>query len=240
MPCNYCREHCPCSAPTCAPGPWDTGPGPFWAACSSSSSLKGACLRPPVPRPISSNTTLQSKYIDDLSTAAAFNLKKSLVKDPIVKQRPWNYHERNQQILKVEESIIQEELDRFHCWVVLNKLKLNYSKCFVMHFSRSRSFDFPPEFQIGISNLLEERKVISILGVQIQSNIQWDAQITQMVSRASNTIWVLKRMKSLGVDRKTLVQYWKSEGTSIWKWPSQFGIPVLQSPSRPGSRLFPT
>ena len=81
-----------------------------------------------------------------------------------------------------------------------------------MHFSRSRSLDFPPEFQIGTSNILEEKKVISILGVQIQSNMQWDAQITQMVSRASKTIWVLRRMKSLGVDRRTLVHYWKLEG----------------------------
>ena len=33
-----------------------------------------------------------------------------------------------------------------------------------------------------------------------------------MISRASKTIWALRRMKALGVDTKTLVQYWKSEG----------------------------
>ena len=33
-----------------------------------------------------------------------------------------------------------------------------------------------------------------------------------MVSRASKTVWVLRRIKALGVDKKTLVHYWKSEG----------------------------
>ena len=33
-----------------------------------------------------------------------------------------------------------------------------------------------------------------------------------MVSRASKTTWVLRRMRVLGVDTKTLVQYWKAEG----------------------------
>ena len=33
-----------------------------------------------------------------------------------------------------------------------------------------------------------------------------------MLSRASKTIWVLRRMRALGVDRRTLVDFWKSEG----------------------------
>ena len=33
-----------------------------------------------------------------------------------------------------------------------------------------------------------------------------------MISRASKTTWVIRRMKLLGVDRKTLVSFWKSEG----------------------------
>ena len=81
-----------------------------------------------------------------------------------------------------------------------------------MQFSRSTGFDFPPEFRIGSSDVLEENNTLSILGVQVQANLRWDAQITQMVSRASKATWVLRRMKALGVDKRTLVQYWKSEG----------------------------
>ena len=33
-----------------------------------------------------------------------------------------------------------------------------------------------------------------------------------MISRASKTTWALRRMRALGVDRQTLVEYWKMEG----------------------------
>ena len=174
--------------------------------------FNGACLRPPVPRPISGNRTLQRKYIDDSSKVASYNLKKSLMCDPEARPQPWKYHERKQQVLKPEEDILSEELDRFHYWTIQNKLKINYSKCYVMQFSRSTGYDFPPEFSIGDSHILEEKNTMSILGIQVQANLRWDAQVTQMVTRASKAVWVLRRMKALGVDKKTLVQYWKSEG----------------------------
>ena len=187
--------------------------------------FNGACLRPPVPRPISGNRTLQLKYIDDSSKVASINLKKSLEADPERRQRPFNYHERHQLILKNDENILQEELDRFHSWTITNKLKVNTSKCFVMLFSRSVNFDFPPEYKIGESNYLEEKKVMTILGVQVQSNLRWDSQVLQMVTRASKTIWVLRRMKLLGVDKHTLVEYWKSEG----RVHLEMGCPVWHS-----------
>ena len=63
--------------------------------------LNGACLRPPVPRPLTGNRVMQLKYIDDSSKVASINLKRSLIEDP----RPLNYHERHQTILKPEENI---------------------------------------------------------------------------------------------------------------------------------------
>ena len=174
--------------------------------------FNGACLRPPVPRPLTGNRTLQLKYIDDSSKAASINLKTSLIEDPEERARPFNFHERHQTILKPEEDILQEELDRFHNWTIDNKLRVNSAKCFLMQFSRSRKYDFPLDFTIGGSEILEEKKTMKILGIQIQADLKWEAQILQMVSRASKTSWVLRRMRALGVDLKTLVNYWKSEG----------------------------
>ena len=87
--------------------------------------FNGACLRPPVPRAISGNRTIQLKYIDDSTKATSINLKKSLIADPISRPRPLNYHKRHQLVLKPEENIHQEELDRFHNWTIQNKLKIN-------------------------------------------------------------------------------------------------------------------
>ena len=81
-----------------------------------------------------------------------------------------------------------------------------------MQFSRSRKYDFAMDYTIGSSSILEERDTLTILGIQIQSNQRWNEQVNQMIARASRTTWVLKRMRSLGVDQTTLVEYWKAEG----------------------------
>ena len=81
-----------------------------------------------------------------------------------------------------------------------------------MQFSRSKKYDFPLEYTIGNSAILEEKKTTKILGIQVQSDLRWRTQVEQMISRASKTTWVIRRMKLLGVDRKTLVSFWKSEG----------------------------
>jgi hypothetical protein len=58
--------------------------------------------------------------------------------------------------------------------------------CFVMSFFRSRTYDFPPEVTVG--------DTLKILEVQVQSDLGWDAQVQQMVSRATRTIWVIGRI----------------------------------------------
>ena len=104
------------------------------------------------------------------------------------------------------------ELDRFYGWTIKNKLPINRSKCLTMKFSRSRNYDFPMEFTIGSPTILEERTTLKILGIQVQSDLRWNEQVNQMVTRASKTCWVLRRMRALGVDRATMVEFWKSEG----------------------------
>ena len=214
----HTSEEDPWSCPTRRPGPLrdlylaDLGPELSWAVSFFIIKFNGACLRPSVPRPFTGNKTLQLKYIDDSSKVATVNLKRSLKRDPAERPRPLNFHERHQTIIKDEENSLQYELTRFHEWTVNNKFLVNTKKCYVMQFSRSRSYDFPIEYTIGGSEMLEEKKIVKILGVQVQSDLRWQSQVTQMISRASKTTWVLRRMRTLGVDKKTLVDYWRSEG----------------------------
>ena len=130
--------------------------------------FNGACLRPPIPRPISRNSSMQVKYIDDASQAASINLKKSLMPDPQERIRPLNSHERTMMVLKPEDNIVQQELDRFHRFVTDNKFVISKKKCYTMVFSRSRSYDFPPEFSIGDSDLLDEKRRQPYLGLKFR------------------------------------------------------------------------
>ena len=81
-----------------------------------------------------------------------------------------------------------------------------------MVFNRSRTLAFPPEFTLGNSDFLTVKKTLRILGVLIQDDLGWRSQINKMIKRASKTVWVIRRMKTLGVDQDTLVNYWKAEG----------------------------
>ena len=174
----------------------------------------------------------QWKYIDDSTQAASVNLTMSLEPDPCERPRPLKYHERTQMRIKSEENILQQELERFEDFILQNKLAINSKKCYVMLFTRSRTFAFPPEFSIGDIPDLQVKKTLRILGVQVQDDLGWQAQVDEMVRKASNTIWILRRMKSLGVDQKTLVEYWKSEGRvhlelAVPVWHS--GLTIAQS-----------
>ena len=81
-----------------------------------------------------------------------------------------------------------------------------------MLFTRSRTHAFPPEFSIGNTDILQVKKTLRVLGVLVQDDGKWSAQVEEMVRRASRTTWVLRRMRALGVDQTTLVAYWKAEG----------------------------
>ena len=76
--------------------------------------FNGACLRPPIPRPITQNRGIQVKFVDDASQIASINLKKSLIPDHQYRQRPLKYSERTQMKLNPTEDILQQELDKFH------------------------------------------------------------------------------------------------------------------------------
>ena len=84
--------------------------------------FNGACLRPPIPRPISKNSSIQVKFIDDSTQAASIKLKLSLMPDPVEQPSPLNYHERTKMVLKSEEDIVQQELQRFFEFMTQNSL----------------------------------------------------------------------------------------------------------------------
>ena len=155
---------------------------------------------------------MQVKFVDDASQMASINLKKSLIQDTQYRQRPLKYSERTEMILNPTEDILQQELEKFFLFTENNKLVINRRKCFVMKFIRSRKHDFPPEFTIGGSQILEVKREHRILGLVVQDDLRWQSQCDEMVRRATSTVWAIRRMKALGVGEASLVQFWKSEG----------------------------
>ena len=207
MVLTYKRE---VSSPRSLPGGF--GQGVWLGGLLFIVKFNGACLRPPIPRPISRNSSMQVKFVDDSSQAASINLKLSLRPDHEERARPLNYHERTMMVLKPEDNIVQQELDRFYKFTVDNKFVISKNKCYTMVFSRSKKYSFPPEFTIGGSEFLSVKQEATILGVKVSSTLSWESQVQHMIAKASKTVWTLRRMKNLGVDIPTLTQFWRTEG----------------------------
>jgi hypothetical protein len=183
--------------------------------------FNGICLRPTIPRP-SGNRAIQLKYVDDATKAASINLKKSLIPDPKTRPFPLNYHERTQMVIDPNENPLQHELDRFQAETTQHNFVTNKKKTFAMLFNNSRKLAFPPEFTMGGDEFLEVKNHLKILGVMVQDDLRWGAQVKQMTTKASKKLWLLRRMKQLGVDESTIVTYWKSEG----RCHLEYGVPV--------------
>ena len=134
--------------------------------------FNGACLLPPIPRPISGNTGQQFNYIDDSCQVASVNMKVSLEPDPVSRPRPLNYNERTEMRLKPHENVLQQQLIKFEDFTIKNKLVINSFKILLMYFSRLKNYAFPPEFSIGKTQVLEVKKVHRILGIKVQDNLR--------------------------------------------------------------------
>ena len=49
-------------------------------------------------------------YIDDLTEAEGVDLKKEIIRDPVQRPFPLNFHERTQHIFPNEHSVLQKQL----------------------------------------------------------------------------------------------------------------------------------
>ena len=98
--------------------------------------FNGAFVRPPVPRPMAAplgySEDEKAKYIDDGTVPVSIPLKKSLVNDPILREKPLNFHERTGHILPKENNLLQYYINDFEEFVVENDMKINREKTNVM------------------------------------------------------------------------------------------------------------
>ena len=79
-----------------------------------------------------------------------------------------------------------------------------------MKICKSRSKAFPLEINIG-EDFLEVKNEMKILGVILQPNLKWASNTDFICKKAYKNMWVIRRMKNLGVDTFTLVEYYMKE-----------------------------
>ena len=92
-----------------------------------------------------------------------------------------------------------------------------------MVFNNSKLHDFPPEFSFSNGELLECVEQYRLLGIQIQSNLKWDAHVNFICRKAMGKLWLLRRMKALSLDKEIIIDYYVKEirpitehGVIVW------------------------
>ena len=150
--------------------------------------FNGALLRPAIPR----LNSLTLKYIDDLSLLMAFNLKASLVSDPVDRVKPLRFNERTHQILSKESNLLQEQLDSLETFASRKLLRIKEKKTSVMKFNFARGHDFPPELTInGFEDQLEVINETKLLGIMVTEDLKWNSNTEYICKKAYGKMWTL-------------------------------------------------
>ena len=70
--------------------------------------------------------------------------------------------------------------------------------------------------------VIEETK---LLGVVLQSNLSWNSNTSYLVKRAMSRMWLLRRMKALGLEPEFILDYYVMEIRPV----VEHGVPVWHS-----------
>ena len=179
--------------------------------------FNGAALRPEIPRPVwpffsrrmNDPAAVELKYVDDLSIAAKVSLDFDIVSDTS-RERPLTFDQRQE--LKVADSAntLQFMLDDLLEFSNQRQMKINTKKTCVMKICKSRTIVFPTELKVG-EHFLEVKTEMKILGVLIQPNLKWAKNCASICKKAYKSMWAIRRMKVLGMDTFTILDYYMKE-----------------------------
>ena len=176
--------------------------------------FNSAALRPTIPRPSwpffskrNNPEAIKMKFIDDLSIAVEVNLKKDIVEDK-GRQKPLTYDERFETNLNA--NVLQQIVDDLQDFSAERQMVINSKKTCVMKICKSRSKAFPTEIKI-YDSFLEVKKEMKVLGVILQPNLKWHLNTEYICKKAFKNMWTIRRMKKLGLDSFTLVDYYMKE-----------------------------
>ena len=160
-------------------------------------------------------SNLHLKYVDDLTLLESISLKDALSVDTSKQwERPLNFHERTEHILKPDGLQLQAELDKLSSYATLNKMKINQEKTKIMLFNSSKQRDFQPNLVLE-GKQLEVVEQMKLLGVIVTSDLKWHENTKHITKKAFGRLWLLKRLKLMGASTITLLDVYCKQVRSV-------------------------
>ena len=99
-------------------------------------------------------------------------------------------------------SHLQTDLDQLGAWCTDNDMLPKPEKCHIMHICTLKNEPEFPDYTLN-KQKINTTDNMNLLGVTLQSNLNWDVQVRQMLSKASRRLYmlyVLKRFKASADD----------------------------------------
>ena len=87
-------------------------------------------------------------------------------------------------------SQLQKDLDSLSKWCQENDMLPKPEKCHVMHISNLKNTPDIPNFILD-GKQISVTEDMKLLGVTLQSNLSWDIQVNQMISKAAKRMYML-------------------------------------------------
>ena len=160
-------------------------------------------------------TNMHVKYVDDMTIAQAICLKTELETDSSKTwPKPPMKRERFEQFLPQERNKLQKHLDEVSNYALENEMKLNKEKTKVMLFNTACYRDFMPEVSVD-GKYLEVVEEYKLLGVMISSNLKWETNTSYTTKRAFSRLWMLRRLKNLGLNTPSLIKIFATQIRSV-------------------------
>ena len=84
-------------------------------------------------------------------------------------------------------------------------------------FNTAKNWDFLPEINVDGINLevVEEYK---LLGVMITSDLKWDTNTEHITKKAFSRLWMIRRLKNLGLNTESLLQIFRTQVRSLLEY----------------------
>ena len=175
--------------------------------------------------PVKDSKAKAVKFVDDGSVAVRLNLKTCLTPDTVERARPLNYSERTCSVLPVENNLLQEYRNDAEKFAEDNKMKINPNKTKIVSFNKSRKYDFPPEWKLSDGQILEVVSDVKVVGVIIDRNLSWQKNSDFICQKATQKLWIIRRLKKYRLDTLTLLDVYTKEIRSIL----EHAVPVWHS-----------
>ena len=165
------------------------------------------------------------KYVDDLSLAETINLPVKLETIPDSERPlPDVFRARTGHVLPISRSVVYNQLLETERYAKENHMQVNYRKTKLMVFNPCRTIDFMPKIDLG-GHELEVVEKMRLLGVTIRSDLKWSSNTADIVQRAANKLWLLRRLKKFGANIEELVDMYSKFCRSIL----EFAVPAWHS-----------